>query len=255
MSVPLMTRVKSAAEIKAMRTGGRMLASVLDVLEKSLEVGMSTKQLADIAAKELKALGGKPAFLGYEGFPDVLCVSINDEVVHGIPKPTRLIKEGDLVGLDFGVLHQGLITDGARSLLAGSSATSADKQLVSATRQALNKAIDAVKDGVRVGDIAAVVQRELEKHGLGIVRDLVGHGVGDQLHEGPNIPNYGSSATGPILKAGMTVAIEPMATLGDFHVFTANDGWTVCTRDGSRAAHFEHTVLVTAGGAEILTAS
>ncbi|OGL29589.1 type I methionyl aminopeptidase [Candidatus Saccharibacteria bacterium RIFCSPHIGHO2_02_FULL_47_12] len=248
-----MTRIKSDVDIRAMKEGGRMLATVLDQLEKNLAPGMNTKELANQAAKELKSLGGKPAFLGYEGYPDVLCVSVNDEVVHGIPKTSKIIKEGDIVGLDFGVLHKGLITDGARSLIAGSSASKADKQLVAATKQALDAAIDAVRDGARVGDIAAAAQAVLEKHGLGIVRDLVGHGVGDHLHEEPNIPNFGSKNTGPMLKAGMTIAIEPMATLGGYHVFMAEDGWTVCTRDGSRSAHFEHTVLVTRDGAEILT--
>lgn len=248
-----MTRTKTLPEIEAMREGGHMLATVLDLLEKNLQPGMSTKELSYLASKELSSLGGKPAFLDYQGYPDILCVSINDEVVHGIPKATRIIQEGDVVGLDFGVKYKGLITDGARSILAGTTASNADRQLVAVTKQSLEAGIDALHDGVKVGDISAAVQTVLNKNRLGIVRDLVGHGVGDYLHEEPNIPNFGSKNTGPTLKTGMTIAIEPMATLGDWHVFITKDGWTVCTKDGSRAAHFEHTVLITPDGAEILT--
>lgn len=248
-----LTRIKSDAEIHAMKEGGQMLASVLNLLAKQLSPGMSTKDLADIAAAELKSLGGKPAFLGYEGFPDVLCVSINDEVVHGIPKKSKIIQQGDIVGLDFGVLHEGLITDAAISLIAGSPLSATDKGLVETTKRALDAAIEVVRNGVRVGDIASAAQKVLDERGLGIVKDLVGHGVGDYLHEEPNIPNFGLKNTGPVLKSGMTVAIEPMATLGGDKVFLGDDGWTVCTRDGSRSAHFEHTVLVTDRGVEILT--
>jgi methionyl aminopeptidase len=247
------TRIKSAAEIKAMSEGGQMLATVLKVLKERMQPGMSTKELANLAAKELKLQGGKPAFLGYEGFPDVLCVSINDEVVHGIPSASRIIQDGDIVGLDFGVLHKGLITDAAITVIAGKPRSKADELLVKKTQQALTAAIDVIHDGVRVGDIAAAAQKVLEIQKLGIVRDLVGHGVGDYLHEEPNIPNFGHKNTGPVLRAGMTIAIEPMATLGDYGVFVSEDGWTVRTRDGSHAAHFEHTVLVTEDGAEILT--
>lgn len=246
------TRVKTAAEIKSMRQSGRMLAHVLHFLEAKVKPGASAKQLADMAAEEVKKIGGKPAFLGYQGFADVLCVSLNNEVVHGIPTSEKIINDGDIVSMDFGVNYRGMITDSAISVIAG-QAKPADKQLVKATEESLMAGIDAVKDGCRVGDIGAAIEAVLGKHDYGIVRDLVGHGVGHALHEEPNIPNYGLKGQGPALKEGMTIAIEPMATLGGEQVYTANDGWTVCTKDGSRAAHFEHTVLITNSGAEILT--
>lgn len=251
----MFTKVKTAVEIDAMRTSGRILASVLDVLHKSIEAGMTTKDLAEIAGRELKALGGKPVFLGYQGFPDVLCVSVNDEVVHGIPSRQRELNDGDIVGMDFGVVYDGMITDSAISVIVGGDEKhKSSKQLVKTTERAMYAGIDTVKAGVRTGDIAAAVQEVLSEKDYGIVRELVGHGVGHQLHEEPNIPNYGRKGTGPALKAGMTVAIEPMATQGSGSVYIGDDGWTVSTRDGSLAAHFEHTVLVTETGAEILTA-
>lgn len=248
------TRVKTAKEIEAMRESGRMLSSVLDAVEPAVVAGASTKALAQKAASELKALGGEAAFLGYQGFPDVLCVSVNDEVVHGIPKSTTILQDGDLVSLDFGVRYRGMITDSARSLFVGRPKSKRVEQLLATTKKSLLSGIDVVRDGVHTGDIAYAVQGVLDKASLGIVRDLVGHGVGHELHEDPNIPNYGNRGGGPILRRGMTIAIEPMATLGNYHVYLDSDHWTVKTRDGSWAAHFEHTVLITESGAEILTA-
>lgn len=248
-----MTAVKTPHEIEMMRISGRILASVLLYLRKKLEVGMSTKDLADMAKQELKALGGQPSFLGYEGFPDVLCTSLNNEVVHGIPNRQKIIKNGDIVSLDLGVTYQGMITDAAFSVVIGESKDSKVRQLLVSTEQALGAGIDQVKDGVAVGDISAAIEAVLSENHYGIVKDLVGHGVGHAIHEQPNIPNYGHKGTGPHLKAGMTVAIEPMATLGGYEIHVAEDGWTVLTRDGSPSAHFEHTVLVTPEGAEILT--
>ena len=249
----MLTSVKNSSEIAAMRESGRMLATVLDILSKGSTVGMTTKDLANIAAKELKSLGGMPAFLGYQGFPDVLCTSINQEVVHGIPSVNRVLKEGDIVSLDFGVIYKGMITDGAISLLVGKPLSQKHVDLVKYTEQSLLSGIAAVKDGVRTGDIGAAVEAELNKHHYGIVRDLVGHGVGHELHEDPNIPNYGRANTGARLKKHMTIAIEPMSTLGSDRVYVANDGWTVQTWDDSRSAHFEHTVLIKDNDAEILT--
>jgi methionyl aminopeptidase len=249
----MMTQPKTKEEIEAMREGGRMLATILEATIKQVKPGMSTKDLADFAAKELNRLGTKPAFLGYHGFPDVLCTSVNEEVVHGIPSEHKIIEEGDIVSLDFGVLHKGLITDAARSTIAGKPASGRDKELVEATKRSLDAAIDTVVDGVKLGTIGAAAQNVLEKAKFGIVRDFVGHGVGHQLHEEPNIPNYGVANQGPMLHAGMTVAIEPMATIGDYEVQIQQDGWTVVTVDGSRSAHFEDTILVTEDGAEILT--
>lgn len=248
-----MTAVKTLAEISAMRTAGHMLATVLNHLRQQLEPGMSTKDLSELARHELKSLGGQPAFLNYQGFPDVLCVSLNSEVVHGVPSSKRLIADGDIVSMDFGVTYEGMITDAAISAVAGNSNNKQIVQLLAETEHALEAGIRVVRDGVAVGDIASVIQRRLDEHKYGIVRDLVGHGVGHQLHEEPNIPNYGHKGTGPHLKAGMTIAIEPMATLGGHKVYVANDGWTVLTSDGSLSAHFEHTILVTSDGAEILT--
>jgi methionyl aminopeptidase len=249
----MITRVKTAQEIAAMRDSGRMLAAVLQVLKSQLEPGMSTKALADIAAAELKTLGGQPTCLGYQGFPEVICISVNDEVVHGIPRPERIIIDGDIVSFDFGVTYRGMITDAAISTIAGRPKQKGHIQLLKDTEQALASGIASVHDRVRTGDIGAAIERSLEHRKYGIVRDLVGHGVGHEFHEDPNIPNYGRPNTGPWLSAGMTIAIEPMVTLGSDRVYQANDGWTILTRDGSWSAHFEHTVLITADGAEILT--
>lgn len=249
----MMTRIKTAKEIAAMRESGRMLATVLQLLAAKVQPGVSTKELADIAAAELKALGGQPTFLGYQGFPDVLCVSLNDEVVHGIPSSERLVADGDIVSLDFGVTFHGMVTDSALSVIAGRPAQRRHIELVENTEKALQIGIAAVHDRVRTGDIGAAIEAFLNSKRYGIVRDLVGHGVGHALHEDPNIPNYGRAGSGPWLDAGMTIAIEPMATLGTDRVVMAEDGWTVLSADHSWSAHFEHTVLITADGAEILT--
>lgn len=230
-----------------------MLATVLAHLRAVLTPGMTTKDLAEEAKKTLRPLGGQPTFLGYYDFPDVLCVSVNDEVVHGIPSTDRIIKDGDIVSMDFGVTYKGLITDAAITRIAGKPASPRAVSLVEATEQSLLAGIAAAHGGVQVGSIAASIQAVLERGGFGIVRDLVGHGVGHELHEDPNIPNYGREGSGPSLEPGMTIAIEPMATLGGHRVFIDDDEWTVLTADGTRAAHFEHTVLLTPESAEILT--
>lgn len=246
-------RVKTEREIAAMRESGRILASVLAELKVAVKPGVSTKELARVAAKKLKQLGGEPAFLGYQGFPDVLCVSLNNEVVHGIPRKDRLVRDGDIVSLDFGVRYQGMITDAAISVIAGEARDAVHRQLLAVTEEALHAGIKAVRGDGHTGDIGAAVQAVLDKHGYGIVRDLVGHGVGHQLHEDPNVPNYGYAGSGARLVPGMTIAIEPMATLGTYKVYVGEDDWTILTADGSWSAHFEHTVLVTRDGAEILT--
>jgi methionyl aminopeptidase len=248
-----MTKVKTDAEIAAMRTGGKMLATVLNTLRQEVKAGMTTKDLADRARAKLEELGGKPAILGYQGFPDVICISVNDEVVHGIPSVDRVLQNADIVGLDFCVDYQGMITDAAISVIVGGKADQKVTQLLRDTETALLTGIETLHDGVRVGDIGAAVETFLNKKGYGIVRDLVGHGVGHQMHEDPNIPNYGRAGSGPELQAGMTIAIEPMVTLGTDDVVLADDHWTIQTRDGSLSAHFEHTVLITEDGYEILT--
>jgi len=250
----MQTKVKTKSEIKAMRESGRMLATVLNVLRPKVVPGMSTQDLANEAARELNALGeGTASFKGYQGFPDVICISVNNEVVHGIPNKEKIIDDGDIVSLDFGVTYKGMITDSAISVIAGKPKQKGHIELLKDTEIAMHKGINTLRDQVRTGDIGEAIERYLTEHRYGIVRDLVGHGVGHQVHEDPNIPNYGRKNTGPWLSAGMTIAIEPMVTLGGDDVTVAPDGWTILTRDGSWAAHFEHTVLITDKGAEILT--
>ena len=247
------TRVKTASEIEAMRQGGRMLATTLDLVVQKVADGISTKQLADIAALELKALGGIPSFLGHQGFPDVICISVNDEIVHGVPDPKRILSDGDIVGIDFGVTYKGMITDGARSVIVGKPHSARHQALLEDTKKALLAGIDRVRNGIRTGDIGAAIEAVLKPHHYGIPHDLVGHGIGEELWEDPHVPNYGTAHTGALLRAGMTIAIEPMVTLGSSHIRLEDDGWTIKTADGSLAAHFEHTVLVLEDGAEILT--
>lgn len=244
-------KVKTEEEIEAIRQSGRMLATVLAKIEEVIKPGMTGLEIDELANNMLKEMGSVPAFLGYQGFPNSICISVNDAVVHGIPNNTPF-KDGDIVGFDFGVIYKGMITDAARTLIIG-DCDSKVKNLVESTQRSLDNAINTVKNGCSVGDIANAAQTVLDKGNYGIVRDLVGHGVGHKVHEEPEIPNYGVPGTGPKLKSGMTVAIEPMATLGDWRVVVDPDGWTIRTRDGSLSAHFEDTILVTEKGAEILT--
>lgn len=237
-----------------MRTSGRMLATVLKLIAQKVEAGMTPKDVSALAAQELSRLGGQPSFKGFEGYPDIICISTNHEVQHSIPND-HVFADGDIVNFDFGVTYQGMVTDAGISLSIGGpdKADKAGRRLLEGTERALYAGIDQVRDGARVGDISAAIQAVLQSYDLGIVRELVGHGVGYELHEDPEIPNYGTKGTGPVLKAGMTIAIEPITTLGDHRIFQTRDGWTLMTVDGSRSAQFEHTVLVTETGAEILT--
>lgn len=245
---------KTPDEIEAMRLGGQKLAAILNKLSQSIQPGVSGKDISGLAAEQITAAGLQPILLGYEGFPDVICVSVNEAIVHGLPTSAKF-KDGDVVKLDLTASYRSMVVDSAITVVVGGKAASADvKRLVEGTKKALDRGISAIKgDGTRVGDIASAIQDELMKHNLGIIRDLVGHGVGYSVHEDPNIPNYGVAGTGPVLRAGSTVAIEPMATLGDWQINILKDGWTVVSRDGSLTAHFEHTVLVTEDGAEVLT--
>ena len=249
----MFTTVKNKIEIENMRESGKILGHVLNHLSTRIFDGMSTKDIAEIAKNELRPSGGLPTFLGYYGFPEVICISVNDEIVHGIPKRNKIIRKGDIVSLDFGVTFNDMITDSAISVIVGSPKNKKHSELVKNTEKSLLKGISAVTDGVKVGDISYSVQKILDNYGYGIIRDLVGHGVGHNLHEEPNIPNYGHQNAGPILKSGMTIAIEPIATLGGYRVVQDEDGWTIRTADGSMAAHFEHTVLIKDDGYEILT--
>lgn len=248
----MITKVKNKAEILAMRESGRMLATVLNNLQPKVIAGITTKDIAAEAKQILRPLGGTPAFLGYQGFPDVICISLNNEVVHGIPSSKKTVKDGDIVSLDFGVSYRGMITDSALTMTVGKS-TSEVQKLINFTKRSLEAGIFEVKAGSQVGDISHAIQVVLEKANFGIVSDLVGHGVGHELHEEPNIPNLGTRKTGFELKTGMTIAIEPMATLGGHEVVVGDDGWTIKTKDNTLSAHFEHTVLVTDEGSEVLT--
>ena len=246
------TKIKTADEIESMRVAGKMLATVLLDVKKYTRAGMSTKDLANHAADRLKVLGGKASFLGYQDFPDVICISVNDEVVHGIPRTDKILEDGDIVSIDFGVTFNDMVTDAALTFVLGTADPKITK-LINTTERSLMAGIDVIKAGVRVGDIASAVQKVLDSGGYGIVQDLVGHGVGHYVHEGPDIPNYGHAGSGPVLLAGMTIAVEPMATLGDWQVTMDDDNWTIRTKDHSLAAHFEHTILITEKGYEILT--
>jgi methionyl aminopeptidase len=249
-----MGAVLTADEITAMRESGRMLATVLQLIKREVKAGMTPRNVSALAAAELEKLGGTPSFKGFEGYPDIICISTNNEVQHSIPNDRPFV-DGDIVNFDFGVTYDGMITDAGISVSIGGpdKTDKAGRRLLEGTERALYAGIDQVKDGARIGDISAAVQNVLESYNLGIVRELVGHGVGHELHEDPEIPNYGTKGTGPTLKAGQTIAIEPITTLGSHRIFQAHDGWTLLTVDGSRSAQFEHTVLVTPTGAEILT--
>lgn len=249
-----MSAILTEPEITAMRESGRMLATVLELIRRDVRAGMTPKDISVLAAKELERLGGRPAFKGFEGYPDIICISTNNEVQHSIPND-HVFADGDIVNFDFGVTYQGMVTDAGISLSIGGTdkADKAGQRLLEGTERALYAGIDQVRDGAHVGDISAAVQAVLQSYSLGIVRELVGHGVGHEMHEDPEIPNYGIKGTGPVLKAGMTIAIEPITTLGDHRIFQTRDGWTLMTVDGSRSAQFEHSVLVTETGSEILT--
>mgnify|MGYP001074607952 CR=1 FL=1 len=244
--------VKTDAEIAAMRKSGQMLATVLQYLREETVPGLTPKDMSGMARQKLKELGGEPAFLGFHGYPDIICISVNNQVQHAIPNHVPF-KEGDVVNYDFGVRYNNLVTDGGITVCVGNVFTGDTKRLLAGTEKALYEGLRVVKAGARVGDVSAAIERTLRKHKLGIVKELVGHGVGHELHEDPEIPNYGRAGQGPVLKAGMTIAIEPITTLGSPAIYEARDGWTLLTQDGSWSAQFEHTVLVTPTGYEILT--
>ncbi len=246
--------IKNQKELEILREGGHRLASVLAEIVEHALAGISARELDNLAEKLILKSGGTSSFKGYKvvgtsmPYPGTLCVSINDEVVHGLPT-NRVLKTGDIVGLDIGMWYEGLCTDMAITLLVGGGTN----KLIEATKKSLDIGIAQLRVGAHVGDVGFAVQQYLESEGLGVVRDLVGHGVGKAVHEDPEIPNWGKKGHGPDLREGDVIALEPMATEGNPKVKLAKDGWTWLTRDGSRAAHFEHTVVVTKNGAEILT--
>jgi methionyl aminopeptidase len=237
-----------------MRAGGKLLAAILQDLAGKVKPGIAPRDLSADAAEQIKKNNMQPVVLGYEGFPDVICISVNDAIVHGIPG-NQPIRQGDVVKLDLTLGYKGMINDSAVTVIAGGHGSAGVARLVEGTKAALDAGIAAVKgEGTRVGDISQAVQDVLEKeYKLAVIRELVGHGVGYAIHEAPNIPNYGVAGTGPVLHAGMTIAIEPMAALGDWHITVGKDKNTIFMKDGTLGAHFEHTILITEKGAEILT--
>jgi len=234
-----------------MRRAGRIVAAVLDVLVKRIEPGMMTEELDAITAQELSRYGAVSSFKGYRGFPANLCVSINDELVHGIPGK-RMIKEGDIVSLDVGAVFQGFHGDAALTIGVGRISPEAEA-LIKTTKGALEAGIAAARSGARLGDISAAIQSYVESRGFSVVREYVGHGIGREMHEDPQIPNFGPPGQGPLLQEGMTLALEPMVNAGGWRTKVADDNWTVTTADGSLSAHFEHTIAITNAEAEILT--
>ena len=244
---------KSREQIEKMRVSGRIIAQTLRECEGTIVPGKTTtKQLNDLAERLIREAGGRPSFLGYRDYPAATCISVNDVVIHGIPNSIPL-EEGDIVDLDFGVDKDGWYADGAWTYAVG-TVTKDVERLMAVTKEALMQGIAKARVGNRIGDIAATIQRYCERNGYGVVRELVGHGIGQAVHESPNVPNFGKPGKGDVLKEGMTICIEPMINQGSAKVYTLDDKWTVKTVDGRPSAHFEHTVAITKAGPEILTA-
>ncbi|MBI4300711.1 MAG: type I methionyl aminopeptidase [Chloroflexi bacterium] len=243
--------IKSANEIGLMREAGRIVAETLATLAGALRVGMMTRELDDIAREEIEKRGGIPSFKDYRGYPAYVCVSVNEQVVHGIPGE-RVLRDGDIVSLDLGAIYRGFQGDAAVTVGLG-QVSRQGRELIEATRGALENGIAAAKPGAHLGDISAAIQRHAESKGFSVVREYVGHGIGRQMHEDPQVPNYGNPGEGVLLRKGMTMALEPMVNVGGWRTRALEDGWTVVTADGSLSAHFEHTIVITDGGAEVLT--
>jgi len=244
--------LKSADDIARMRKAGQIAGQTLVEVKKAAKPGVTTKDLSKLAEKFIRKSGAVPTFIGYRGYPAALCVSINEEVVHGIPSD-RIIKSGDIVSVDVAATIDGFVGDTATTFIIGEPKASAHQTLVKATKDSLYAAIDAMKVGARLGDVSSAVEKFVEPYSFGVVRDFVGHGIGRTMHEEPSVPNYGTAGTGLKLEPGLVIAIEPMITLGSWEVKMLNDGWTVITADGSMAAHFEHTIALTKEGPVILT--
>jgi methionyl aminopeptidase len=242
---------RSQAELEKLRRVNQLVAEVLAELRTLAAPGATTTDIDRVAEERVRAAGAVPAFKGYHGFPSTICASINEEVVHGIPS-SRPLEAGDIVSLDMGAKLDGFFGDSAVTVPVGAVAE-ADTTLLRVTEEALLLGLDAVRPGARVSDIGAAVQAHVEAHGFAVVREFVGHGIGTELHEEPQVPNYGPGGRGPRLTEGMVIAVEPMVTAGKPGVRVLSDGWTAVTKDGSRAAHFEHTIAVTRDGCEILT--
>ena len=246
-----MIELKTEREIQIIKNNGEILAKTLKLVGEKIRPGTKTKELDHLAENFIKNQGAYPAFKGYRGFPSSICVSINEEVVHGIPGE-RVIREGEIVSVDVGVFKDGYYADGAYTFPVGEVSVEAQK-LMEVTQQALENAFHFVKEGRYLSDISFAIQSFVEGNGFSVVRDLVGHGIGKRLHEEPQIPNFGEPGQGVMLKKGMVLAIEPMVNMGSYQIDTRDDHWTIITRDGSLSAHFEHTMAVTENGAEVLT--
>ena len=248
-----MIEVKNDSELQKMREAGKVTAAVLKQMTELVKPGISTLELDAAAEKTIRSFGATPLFLGYYGFPGTICASVNEEVVHGIPKKDRILKSGDIISIDTGARLDGFCSDAAITLGVGEVSDEAQR-LMDVTKKSLYKAIGQVKPGKRLGDVEHAVETFAKQNGVGVVRDYCGHGIGRNMHEEPSIPNFGKPGTGPLLEKGMVLAIEPMLTAGTYRVRELDDGWTVVTADGKYAAHFEHTVAVTANGSAIFTA-
>ena len=244
--------IKSAEEIELMRQAGKYLAKVHQELERAIKPGISTWEIDKIGEETIRSLGCEPNFLNYQGYPASVCVSVNDEVVHGIPRKDHIIKEGDIVSLDTGLIYKGYHSDAARTHGIGEISKEA-KDLIQVTRECFFEGIKFAKEGNHLFEISSAIGRYAEERGYGVVRDLCGHGIGTHLHEAPEIPNFRMNRKGMLLKAGMTLAIEPMITAGGHEVDWLDDDWTVVTRDGSLSAHYENTVLITKDEPVLLT--
>jgi methionyl aminopeptidase len=245
--------VKSKSELGLMRTAGRLLSATLDELEEACRPGVTTAEIDKLADRLIRKHGAVPGFLGYNGFPKSLCISVNEEVVHGIPSK-REIKDGDLVSLDCGLVLDGLWADSGRTVMVGKVSDEAER-LVQVTRESLRRGIEKAVPGNRVGDISAAVQEHVEANGFSVVRNFVGHGIGRNMHEDPQVPNFGVAGAGPLLKPGYALAIEPMVNAGSHEVQMLPDHWTIITADGKLSAYFEHTVLITDDGPVVATAA
>jgi len=245
--------LKSSKEIEKMRVAGRLVRETLDLVRSHVKPGVSTLELENLAEAYIASKGAKPAFKGYHGFPFVLCVSVNSEVVHGFPSAKRFLKEGDIVSVDCGTIIDGYFGDAAITIPVGEKIAPDTARLLRVTEASLHAGIAAVKPGATLGDVGYAVQKVVEDEGVSGVRDFVGHGIGTHMHEDPQVPNYGQAGRGMKLRAGMVIAIEPMVNVGGPDVKVLGDGWTAVTVDGSMSAHFEHTVAVTATGSSILT--
>ena len=246
-----MVHIKSLEDIEKIGKASRIVAQTLEVLSHHVQAGVSTLDLDAVAESEIRKFGARPAFKGYRGFPKTLCVSINEEIVHGIPSKRKLL-DGDIVSLDLGAIWDGFYGDAARTFAVGTISNEA-AQLVEVTRESLKKAIEQARPGNRIGDIGFAVQKYVESYGYSVVREFVGHGIGRNLHEDPQIPNYGKPGQGPRIKAGMVFAIEPMVCQGGPEVEILKDNWTAVTRDHSLAAHFEHTIAILEEGPVVLS--